>query len=262
MQIVDGLPLIESATGLKNDANTHVKEKRYNEAVSLYEKAIATLDKADGKPMLRQEVEQMVSLKSVLYANVAQCMLSQSLFRRAVEAATSSLELDGENVKALHRRSQAHESLKHYPQALADAVALQKLGGGGLSKDALDARLSALRDKIAEIQRLKDEESSDDEIGMEMVKMKKRFDEVVEKYELREDESFADEVAEWLTSGEWVVTVRRVAQRWKMEEDDAEAFLKWIAKGVEFKAQQNEAQAEMARQSAPALGDGSSVPAS
>merc|ERR1711990_1158456 len=126
----------------------------------------------------------------------------------------------------------------------------------------MGARLKTLRDRIAEIERLKAEESSDDEFGNEMVKMKERFEEVVKKYDLRQDEAFADEVAEWLTSGEWVVTVRRVAQRWKMEEDDAEAFLKWIAKGVEFKAQQNEAQAEMARQSAPALGDGSSVPAS
>lgn len=276
--IIDGLPLIEAATGLKNDANAHVKEQRFAEAVSLYEKAIAVLDKADGHPMMREEVEQMVVLKSVLYANVAQCMLNQKLFRRAVEAATSSLNLDEGNVKALHRRSQAHEALakstkalsdagkvqlghRHqWQKALDDALAVQKLGGGGLSPEALEARLKLFRDKLAEIQKLKEEESSEDEIGMDMVRMKERFDEVIEKYDMREDENFADEVAEWITSGEWVVTIKRVAQRWKMEEDDAEAFLKWIAKGVEFKAESSAA-SEYMKQQSPSLGSPSSVPA-
>lgn len=238
-QIIDGLPLIEAATGLKNDANAHVKGQRFGEAVTTYEKALAILDRAEGHPMLRDEVEQMQTLRSVLYANVAQCLLSQKLYRRAVEAASSCLKIEEGNTKALNRRSQAYEGLLKYPQALADMLSLQKLGGGGLSPEAMEAKLKPLQDKIAEIQRLKEEESSDDEIGMDMVRMKERFDEVCDQYDLRDDPNFADEVANWLTSGEWVVTVKRVASRWKMDVKDAEDFLKWIAKGVEFKAEQS-----------------------
>jgi tetratricopeptide (TPR) repeat protein len=252
-QIIDGLPLIESATGLKNDGNAKVKEQQFQEAVTIYEKAIAELDKADGHPMLREEVGQMLSLKSVLYANVAQCMLNQKLYRRAVEAATTCLSFDDQNTKALNRRAQAYEALQQYPKALADMVELQKLGGGGLSPEAVEAKLKPLRDKIAEIERLKAEESSDDEWGLEMVRMKEKFDEVVAKYDLREDENFASEVADWLVSGEWVVTVKRVAQRWKMEVEDAEDFLKWISKGVEFKAE-NSSMSDLMGQQAPALG--------
>jgi len=238
-QIIDGLPLIDAAAGLKNDANTHVKGQRFGEAVTLYEKALATLDRADGHPMLRDEVAQMQSLRSVLYANVAQCLLTQQLYRRAVEAASSCLRIEEGNTKALNRRSLAYEGLHKYSKALADMLTLQKLGGGGLSPEAMEAKLKPLRDKVAEVKRLKEEESSEDEIGMDMVRMKERFDEVCDQYDLRDDPNFAEEVAEWLTSGEWVVTINRVAHRWKMEVKDAEDFLKWIAKGVEFKAEQS-----------------------
>lgn len=250
--VVDGLPLIEAATSVKDQANTLVKEQKFSEAVPMYEKAIAILDKADGHPMMRTEVEQMVALKSVLYSNVAQAFLKERLFRRAIEAATSSLNCDAANGKALHRRSQAYESLKKWKEALADTLSLQKLGGGGLAPDVVETRIKKFQHEIAEVQRLKDEESSDDEIGEEMVKMKERFDEVVKKYDLAEDEHMATEVADWLVSGEWVMTIKKVAQRWKMEEQDAEDFLRWIAKGVQFKAEQSQ-MSDLMTQSAPAL---------
>jgi len=242
-QIIDGLPLIEAATGFKNDANAHVKGQRFGEAATVYEKALAILDKAEGHPMLRDEVKQMQTLRSVLYANLAQCMLSQKLYRRAVEAASSCLKIEPGNSKALNRRSQAYEGIQKYSKALADMLTLQKLGGGGLSPEAMEAKLKPLQDKVAEVKRLKEEESSEDEIGMDMVRMKERFDEVCDQYDLRDDPKFAEEVAEWLTSNEWVVTVKRVADRWKMEVKDAEDFIKWIKKGVDFKAEQS-AQAE------------------
>jgi tetratricopeptide (TPR) repeat protein len=233
-QIIDGLPLIEAATKLKEEGNAHVKRKCFNDAVSAYERAVAILDKADGHPVLRKEVEQMISLKATLFGNMAQCLLNLELFRRAVEAATASLALDEQNPKVLHRRSQAYEALRNYGEALDDALALHRLGGGGLLPEVLKTRMESLRDKKVEVQKAKDDESSEDECDTELVTLKQRFDEVVEKYELRNDDA-ASEVAEWLTSGEWLVTIRRVAQRWKMEEQDAVDFLKWISKGLEFK---------------------------
>jgi tetratricopeptide (TPR) repeat protein len=243
MKVMDGAPLIAAATGLKEEGNTLVKKKLFNDAVQRYEKGIEVLDKADGHPILRQEVEQMIRLKAVLFNNVAQCMLSLELWRRANEAATSSLELDETNVKALHRRSKAREALRDYTGALKDAVAQQSLE----TNNELESRLKVLRAKKEEVDAAirAEEESSEDEADTELVRMKEKFDEVVEKYDLKDDET-ASEVADWLASGEWLLTVRRVAQRWKMEEEDAEAFLKWIAKGVEFQSQNSANQAQAA----------------
>lgn len=241
--VVDGLPLIKAASDLKEQANTQVKAKKHSDAISLYERGIAILDQADGKPMLRQEVEDMVALKATLYGNVAQCLLSQELFRRAADAASKCLELDPNNTKALYRRSLARESLRRWGPALEDMVKLQELGGGSLTKQALEARIELLRGKKEAEERAKDEESSEDEADSALVRMKERFDEVIEKYDLRDGDAAA-EVADWLTAGEWLMTTKRVAQRWKMEYEDAEDFIKWIAKGLEFKTQQAEAAAQ------------------
>jgi len=252
-KIIDGLPLVAAAEELKVSANSFFKEKKYNDAVSHYERGIAILDKADGHPMLRSEVEQMVSLKAVLYGNMTQCLLNLELWRRAVDAATTCLSYDDGNVKALYRRSQAHEHLKHHGAALKDLVQLQRLGGGALSEEALKERIGKLKEAIAAIAKAREEEESEDEIGEDMVRLKKRFDEIVEKYDFYDGEA-AGEVADWLTSGEWVIEPRRVANRWKMELEDAADFLKWIGKGIEFKVQNADANAAQAQNGSSLLG--------
>uniref|UniRef100_A0A7S1L6T7 Uncharacterized protein n=1 Tax=Alexandrium catenella TaxID=2925 RepID=A0A7S1L6T7_ALECA len=251
-QVYDGEPLIKAAKDLKDEGNVSVKQKKYKEAVEKYERGIAILDKADGFPMLRQEVEEMVALKAVLYGNVAQCMLSQELYRRALDAASSCLSLDKDNVKALHRRSLAREALKEYAGALEDAERLQRLGGGSLGAEEVERRVQLMRGKKEAVDKVKAEADaeSEDEVDTELVRMKQRFDEVVEKYDLRQGNA-AEEVADWLTAGEWLVTIKRVAQRWKMEDQDAEDFLKWIAKGLEFQVQ-NAANQAQANSAAPA----------
>lgn len=232
------------ATKMKEDGNSFIKKKEYSAAVRKYEEGVEVLDRADGYPMLRSEVEQMIALKVVLHSNMAQALLSSELYRRAVEAATKCLELDEGNSKALHRRSLAFEALRNHEAALKDAVSLQKVGGGSLSAEEVEKRITALQDKIADGIRAREAESSEDEMDNLLVRMKARFDEVVAKYDLQNDDA-ASQVADWLTSGEWKVTIDRVAKRWSMEHQDAEDFLLWIAKGLEFKEQQAAAAQQM-----------------
>jgi len=249
--VVDGLPFIEKGNELKTLGNGWFKAKNYNEAIGFYERAIAVLDKADGHPMLRQEVEDIIQLKVSLYNNSAQCLLSLELYRRVIDAATSCLKLDERNAKGLHRRAQAYESLRLWRKALADQTKLKEVGGGTLKPEDVDAKLAFLQGKVREEEKAKEEESSEDECDTALVKCKERFDEVVEKYDLRDGEA-AGEVADWIVSGEWLLTTKRVAERWKMEIEDAEAFLKWIARGVEFQQQNADAQAQ-AEAMAPAM---------
>merc|ERR1712083_470377 len=111
----------------------------------------------------------------------------------------------------------------------------------GLTPSALTARLDSLREKKETKDRAQAEldAESEDERDDALVRMKENFDKVVEKYDLRDGDA-ATEVADWLTSGEWLMACKRVAQRWKMEEQDAEDFLKWISKGLEFKMENSE----------------------
>ena len=243
-QVVDCIPLIEAATKQKELGNGAVKSKKYAEAVTAYEQGILILDKADGHPILRSEGEQMVSLKATLYSNIAQCFLSQQLYRRAIEAADSCLKLDPDHVKALHRRSLAFEAIHSYAATLLDLETLRRLQG--MSVEILDEREKLLKEKQAQVERLnkeEEEDKADDPVGMAMTNCKERFDEICEKYELRDGDA-AGEVADWLTSGEWEVTPKRVAQRFKMEEEDAQVFLAWIAQGIDFKVRNAEAQAQ------------------
>lgn len=246
LSVVDCIPLIEAASKQKVLGNGAVKQKNFAQAISAYESGIAILDKADGHPVLRSEGEQMVTLKATLYSNIAQCFLSQELYRRAIEAADSCLKLDPDHLKALHRRSLAFEAIHSYQAALLDLQALRRLQG--LSIETLDQREAALKEKQANVERLtkqEEEDKADDPVGMAMTNVKERFDEICDKYDLRDGDA-AGEVADWLTSGEWEVTAKRVAQRFKMEEEDAQVFLAWIAQGLDFKVRNAEAQAEAA----------------
>ncbi|CAL1148134.1 unnamed protein product, partial [Cladocopium goreaui] len=174
------------------------------------------------------------------------CFLSQELYRRAIEAADSCLKLDPDHLKALHRRSLAFEAIHSYQAALLDLQALRRLQG--LSIETLDQREAALKEKQANVERStkqEEEDKADDPVGMAMTNVKERFDEICDKYDLRDGDA-AGEVADWLTSGEWEVTAKRVAQRFKMEEEDAQVFLAWIAQGLDFKVRNAEAQAEAA----------------
>lgn len=243
-QVYDGEPLIEMATKMKEEGNTFMRSKQYTQAVEKYEEGVTMCDKAEGYPMLVREVRALLALKAVLLSNMSQALLSNELYRRALDAATRCLAVDEGNTKALHRRSLAHEALRDWSSAIKDVESLKKLGGGSLTEQDLDNRIAALQDKIAEDLRVraeyaeKYEDSEPDEMGEMMVRMKNRFDEVCEKYNLRDDPDAAGEVADWLVSGEWNITVDRVAKRWGMEHQDAEDFIMWISQGVEF-AKQN-----------------------
>lgn len=227
-KVFDGLVLLEEATGLKEKGNERVKRKDYHAAVKIYEEAIEVLGRGEGYSMLHDEVKQINALKSLLYGNIAQCMLNEKFFQRAVEAATNALILDESNLKALHRRSLAHEGEKDITEALKDALALRQKGGGAMSIEECEKRCDMLLEKQMAIGRvLKTNE--------DMFSMKAKFDEVVDKYDLA-DIDFAPEVARMIvTDKDLGKTVAQVAKRYKMEKDDAEHLAKWISKGLEMK---------------------------
>merc|ERR1711957_688097 len=123
------------------------------------------------------------------------------LYRRGMDAATDCLKLDESNAKALYRRALCKEALKLYDQALEDLAALEGRPDKSIGPD--DAELSCLRERFqtkkeAHEKRLKEEGPDSDDETLELVTLKQRFDVVVDKYGLKDEES-ANEIADWLT---------------------------------------------------------------
>lgn len=63
---------------------------------------------------------------SVYHANSAACHLALGDSKQAVQHCTHALEIDGDYVKALMRRSTAYESLDELEKALEDAKKVSK----------------------------------------------------------------------------------------------------------------------------------------
>ncbi|KAL8675380.1 MAG: hypothetical protein Q9168_000211 [Polycauliona sp. 1 TL-2023] len=93
------------ASRLKAGGNKAYGDKRYNEAIELYGKAI--LCKPD----------------PIFYSNRAACYNALGNWDKVVEDTTAALALDSEYIKALNRRANAYENLESYSEALLDYTA-------------------------------------------------------------------------------------------------------------------------------------------
>ena len=95
----------EFAAKLKAAGNKAYGDKRYNEAIELYGKAI--LCKPD----------------PIFYSNRAACYNALGEWTKVVDDTTAAIALDNEYVKALNRRANAYEHLQEYSPALLDYTA-------------------------------------------------------------------------------------------------------------------------------------------
>ena len=93
------------AAKLKVAGNKAYGDKRYDDAIELYGKAI--LCKPD----------------AVFYSNRAACYNAKSDWQKVIEDTTAAINLDSEYVKALNRRANAYEHLEMYSEALLDYTA-------------------------------------------------------------------------------------------------------------------------------------------
>lgn len=115
MGSADDLTGCTPAESLKSIGNDLVRRKKHAEAVKAYEAALQAVD----------EAADTKGLRCTIYANVALCYLQQQLYRRAVDAATRSIEFDPTYAKAYYRRCLAYKALKLHSDARKDLEALQ-----------------------------------------------------------------------------------------------------------------------------------------
>ncbi|XP_077327017.1 protein unc-45 homolog A isoform X2 [Lithobates pipiens] len=95
-----------NSENLREDGNKYFKSGDYEAAILCYTKAIKiSTDKQD---------------KAVLHRNRAACYLKLENYTKAEEDSSKAIEVDGGDVKALFRRSQALEKLGRIDQAILD----------------------------------------------------------------------------------------------------------------------------------------------
>lgn len=102
---------------LKSKGNDLVRQKKHSEALQVYEAALSTLE--------GQNTEEVGKLRAVLFANIALCYLQVKLHRRAIDAATCSIQSDRGHAKGYYRRCLAYKALEMYSEAAKDLEALQ-----------------------------------------------------------------------------------------------------------------------------------------
>ena len=118
------------ANKLKTAGNTAYGDKRYNDAIKLYDQAIRC------KP------------DPIYYSNRAACHNALGEYEKCVEDTTAALAMDGEYVKALNRRAGAYESLQKYSEALIDYTASCIIDG--FRNEAAAQSVERLLKKVAE----------------------------------------------------------------------------------------------------------------
>jgi len=117
---------LEQATRLRTDGNSFFEKavtSSSSEILSLaltkYKKAL-DLFKYEGSISDDEKASVKKDVKIPCHANLAACYLKKKDYKKTVENATKTLELDGNNVKALWRRGVAHTERGDWHEAKLD----------------------------------------------------------------------------------------------------------------------------------------------
>lgn len=116
---------------IKNAGNSFFTAGEYVQACRKYKKAVRYFNYLKDKleiihrcglspTQLREKLQTLFHINSVVYLNIAACELKMNNAANAKDACDAVLLYDATNAKALYRRGQAHVQLKNYDDALVD----------------------------------------------------------------------------------------------------------------------------------------------
>lgn len=113
---------------LKEEGNKFYKQKDYQRAADKYAEALGCLENLllHEKPNSAEWVK-LDAVRIPFLLNFAQCKYQLGEYYQAIEHATSVLDKDEDNIKALFRRGQAHTHCCNYREAREDFLKVAKL---------------------------------------------------------------------------------------------------------------------------------------
>ncbi|KAL5713780.1 hypothetical protein ACHQM5_015827 [Ranunculus cassubicifolius] len=101
---------LAQANAAKSQGNQLFLAAQFEDALSKYELAL----------YFAPEMPSSLELRSICHSNRAVCFSKQGKYEEAIKESTKALELNPKNLKALVRRGEAHEKLKHFDDSIAD----------------------------------------------------------------------------------------------------------------------------------------------
>jgi len=230
----------------KSEGNAAFKAKRYSDALAAWQKCIDAIAQADGRPMDVEDMRLVLVVRSVLHSNRGQALMHMQFWRRALKDLDEAIAVDPENVKAIWRRCKAHEALKQWAEAEADAallLSLQKSTQGRLLEQAgitapkleVARKLYATKREEADATAAETfEDRAEEAAATGLHKLRERFEEATKRNGLHGNAELATELADMVTRPGGV-SAQHVANVYQIDDEDAETLLAWVRKACTMK---------------------------
>ena len=146
---------IEAGKMFKMQGDDLLKQKKYDEAINIYEKGLLQLfyTFSDDK----EEDELIDKIKEGINLNCSFCKIKQDKFEEATQYLNEAMRIDKENLKTLYRMGFCHFKLEKFNEAKDDinkAFDVIKKKGG--DKSPFDQLLNDINNKIKDLENVQD----------------------------------------------------------------------------------------------------------
>ena len=142
---------IEAGKRFKTEGDDLLKQKKYDEAINVYEKGLLQLfyTFSDDK----EEDELIDKIKEGMNLNCSFCKIKQDKFEEATQYLNEAMRVNKENLKTLYRMGFCHFKLEKFDEAKSDIKkALDIIEKKGGDKSSFEQLLKDINDKIKELE--------------------------------------------------------------------------------------------------------------
>ena len=142
---------IEAGKRFKTEGDDLLKQKKYDEAINVYEKGLLQLfyTFSDDK----EEDELIDKIKEGMNLNCSFCKIKQDKFEEATQYLNEAMRVNKENLKTLYRMGFCHFKLENFDEAKSDIKkALDIIDKKGGDKSSFEQLLKDINDKIKELE--------------------------------------------------------------------------------------------------------------
>ena len=156
---------LEAGKRFKTQGDDLLKQKKYDEAINVYEKGLLQLFYAFSDD--KEEDEMIDKVKEGMNLNCSFCKIKQEKYEEATQYLNEAMRVNKENLKTLYRMGFCHFKLEKFDDAKNDIKrALEIIDKKGGDKSSFDQLLIDINNKIKEL------EDNQDVLLKKMVKNK------------------------------------------------------------------------------------------